>query len=217
MSSDRLQEILESLGEDGNLYEDDPDDPDYELHLDDEDMDDEMYAEDDEDLEDDDEEYDEEEDDEEEDEDEGGGESTFTLQIDPNDDSSGATYLELAALLNGTSGEGSAASRSSLLQRLLAGGLRSRGPAPSQEELRRRRAEDARREVERRRREQWWTPQIKPHPKGAELLRSGEFGRVGQWRPTSNGAFRRPILKEANRWGAVPKMSQVGSSCTQTR
>ncbi len=149
-----------------------------------------------------------------------------TLVNDPNvvitgeDDESGTTFLNLASLLNQSGVNGDA--RTSLLQRLLAGpaagtrggaGLLRRiaqgagGAAPVSEEERRRAAE------ERRRKDRWWEPQSEPNPRGAELLRSGEFGRVGGWR--SPGRRVRTRVVQPRRRERVPVPAQVGHSSQQ--
>ena len=143
-----------------------------------------------------------------------------TIVVDPSvpnlvqggDDESGTTFLNLAALLNQSGGNADA--RTSLLARLLAGPaagtrrsagllrqLASGGAAPVNEEERRRAAE------ERRRAASWWEPQTEPHPRGIELLKSGEFGKVGEWRVPGRRAP--PRVVQPRRRGFVPPAAQV--------
>jgi WD repeat-containing protein 23 len=103
---------------------------------------------------------------------------------DDEDDDGGQQYISLQELLSAAGGTVQA--RSSILAQLLAGsggpasGTRSGGfrfrSSPIDPE------ERARALAERRRRERWWEPQTEPHPRGLQLLRSGEFGSVGPWR-----------------------------------
>ena len=200
MSDDRhpdLDLFYDSLTGDEDIqhadWGDDLDDGDYELNLGGEDDDDEEM---DMDLED---ELDREgmndEDDEEggEEEEEEGGNATLLnengMPIELEEDENGNTFLNLAALLNSAGRSGDV--QSSLLARLLAGpasgtrlggggllrrmGGQSGGSALGAEER-------AKAVAEKRKKERWWTPQVDPHPRGVELLQSGEFGRVGDWR-----------------------------------
>jgi hypothetical protein len=202
--------------DEGWMDEDDDDgDQEYEVYFDPDDMDD------------DDEDYANEDDDEYEegegDEDMGNaqlrGAETIRIGVDPDDDSSGSTFLELAALLN--SAGASTDARSSLLARLLAGpvpagpttrsggqGLLSRlGLAGAMTPEERERA--ARAEGERRK-ESWWTPQTTPHPRGVELLKSGEFGMVGGWRASGRHCVRPRVIETGRRSrGYIPPMSAV--------
>lgn len=210
--------------DDPDWVDEDDDDADddaaYEVYFDPDDMDDE---DDDEFMEDDEDDDDAGLDDGEDDEDMGNATALgdqITLEFDPNDESSGRTFLELASLLN--SAGGSADARSSLLARLLAG-PRDTGPATrsgSQGLLRRlglggmsaeERERQARAEAERRRKEKWWKPQTEPNPRGVELLKSGEFGRVGDWR---SGGGRHRVRSRAGdvkrSHGYIPPMSAVG-------
>ena len=167
-------EALEDLA-DGEYFDMDEDDEDY---VDD----DEAYDDDEVDF------YDIDEDDEDgEDEDDMGN---ATLLSDPNavDDAdepmdqsvigTSVSFAQLASMLNNTP---SADARQSLLARLLAepsgggGGLRGwltgraggiERPSPQRE---------------RKRDVRWWEEQKEPHPNGLALLKSGEFGRVGEW------------------------------------
>ncbi|GFZ44523.1 hypothetical protein JCM24511_02246 [Saitozyma sp. JCM 24511] len=207
--------------DDPDWVDEDDDDADddaaYEVYFDPDDMDDE---DDDEFMEDDEDDDDAGLDDGEDDEDMGNATALgdqITLEFDPNDESSGRTFLELASLLN--SAGGSADARSSLLARLLAG-PRDTGPATrsgSQGLLRRlglggmsaeERERQARAEAERRRKEKWWKPQTEPNPRGVELLKSGEFGRVGDWR---SGGGRHRVRSRAGdvkrSHGYIPPMS----------
>lgn len=208
--------------------DDDEIDEDY---VDDEDDDDgEYFDEDDEDMM---EEDDEDDDDDEpgimyevatDDELEGGGDD------DEDDNEGGMTLAEIAALLNASSAPGTnTAARQSIIARILSGAsggsinLRSGNTA-------------ARRQAPTRdRKRQWWTPQKEPHPKGVELLRSGEFGGVGDWewswrssnvkrqqegqcnRMDKDGRMRRPrgmSRGAGNGPGlAVKKMSRVSLGC----
>jgi hypothetical protein len=70
--------------------------------------------------------------------------------------------------------------------------------------------ERARAEAERRKKERWWKPQLEPHPAGAELLSSGEFGRVRSWTGSGHGrkATRRCLAR--NRlYDWTPSIAQV--------
>jgi len=191
---DRFYEALEA-GEELEV-EDEDDDDGFDLYLDeiDEIMDD--------DDDDDDEFYDDEDDEDEEEDDDEEGEEGMDVEIEyagdedeEDEDSGGVTWLNLAELLN--SAGGTAQARSTLLARLLAGptGIRSGGngtgmrfrPAQTAEER-------ARAMAERRRKERWWKPQTEPHPRGVDLLNSGEFGRVGDWR--RRRGLRQPARRE---------------------
>jgi hypothetical protein len=228
--SERIASIL--AGDAAFLDDDDDmdDDPDFEYAFDAEDMEDEMgdddfYDEDDFYEDDDDEdgpdviftgdplseaagdedEDDEDDDDEEEEEDE--------------DEEEGIAIQELAALFNRAP---NAEARSSLLARLL-GGPGTGGSRLSSSILRRlgatdgpsRQEERARALAERRRRERWWNPQFEPHPAGAELLRSGEFGRVRGW--TGHGKGRkasRRCLTKRRQYIHTPSVTQVSTPCS---
>ncbi|OCF34893.1 hypothetical protein I316_03440 [Kwoniella heveanensis BCC8398] len=130
---------------------------------------------------------------------------------DDEDDGSGRAFLDLAAIINNASG-GDVQARSALLARLfgssaprtrsgaapvdeilrrLAGG-NGRGVEISEEERAKKRLED---------RKKWWKPQTEPDPRGVELLRSGEFGRVGDWRirSTEKGPTTRPRPRYSER------------------
>ncbi|WVF66532.1 hypothetical protein IAT40_001272 [Kwoniella sp. CBS 6097] len=212
-----LEEFYDAMGggSDEDQWEDEPDEDDgvihedagYQVYLDggmmmdeDDDDDDDEYIDED-DIE---EEYYAEEGDSDEDlgdailldEDEDGG--------DEEDDGSGRAFLDLAAIINNAGG-GDVQARSALLARLFGSSApRTRsGAAPVDEILRRlagnRGVEISEEDRAKKRledRKKWWKPQTEPDPRGVELLRSGEFGRVGDWRvrPSSNanGSHRRP-------------------------
>lgn len=181
---DRFYEALEA-GEDLELG-DDEDDDGFDLYLDEID---EIIDEDD----DDDEFYDEDDDDEDEEDDDEDGEEGMDLDNGDQDDddeddddedggAGGDTWLNLAELLN--SAGGTVEARSSLLARLLAGpvGTRSGGGTGTRFRPVQTAEERAKAMAERRKKERWWKPQTEPSPRGVELLNSGEFGRVGEWR-----------------------------------
>lgn len=134
---------------------------------------------------------DEDEDDEDDDDDEPGVHfeiaSDDELEDDDEDEGGnggGMSLRQIANLLNASSTSGTAgATRASIIERILAsatgGGVTLRSGATVDPAAAARRQADQR---ERRRRgDSWWTPQKEPHPKGVELLRSGEFGGVGDW------------------------------------
>jgi hypothetical protein len=208
--SDRLSRLLagddtlEPLSDDDDMQ----DDSDFEYYLDAEDIDDAMGEDD---GDDDDELYDDE------DDDEDGPDVVFTGDIDEDEDDEGEdgdedddedggdeeriAMSELAALFSNTPG---AAARNSLLARLLGGApasqlpnslLRRLGVTPVATQTTP--EERARLLAERRRKARWWAPQLEPHPAGAELLRSGEFGRVRGWSGPAKGrrATRRCLTK----------------------
>lgn len=208
--------------------DDDEIDEDY---VDEDDDDGEFFDEDDEDMID--------EDDEEEDDDEPGimYEIASDDELEDDDDEGvlggGMTLREIAALLNAsnTAGAGSEA-RQSMIARILSGAsggsitLRSGNTTGSTAP--RRPAEP------RERKRNWWTPQKEPHPRGVELLRSGEFGGVGDWewswrstnikqqegyscdRMGKDGRVRRPRGMSRGSGGgpglAVKKMSRVSDA-----
>lgn len=181
-----LERFYEALlnDEDEDFYPDDEEEDDYDIYLDAEDMED-IIEDDDgelviEDVEIEDDDEDEFEDDDEEDmnvddEDEDDDEE--------DDEDGGQQWLNIQELLNAAGG--SVQARSAILARLLAGGG---GPAGGTRSGMRFRTlpsdpvERARVMAERKRRERWWEPQTEPHPRGLQLLRSGEFGVVGGWR-----------------------------------
>jgi hypothetical protein len=186
---DRFYEALEAEGEDGEFYpdlDDEDDDGDFDVYLDEvdeEDVDDDGMI------------FDvdapSDEEDEEDDEDD-----DFMIDVEEDDDEdregeihlSGQTWLNLAELIN--SSRGSAGARASLLAQLLAApNVRAAGAGFRRmpEELPTDPVERARRLAERRRKERWWKPQTEPHPRGLQLLQSGEFGRVGEWRRGTRG------------------------------
>jgi WD repeat-containing protein 23 len=203
-----VDELVDEVG-------DDDEEADYEYYVDADEIDDEVMEGEDED------EYADEDDDEEGVEDEDMAQATIVndpndpnplIAIEGGDDEGGTTFLNLAALLNQSGGNAEA--RTSLLSRLLAGPasgtrggagllrrLASGGAAPVSEEERRRATE------ERRRRDRWYEPQTEPHPRGMELLKSGEFGRVGDWRVPGRRA--RPRVMKTRKRGWVPAAAQV--------
>lgn len=215
-----------------NIDDDDSDgteDPDFDYFLDAEDMHEDM--DDDEDYEDDDEYDDEDEDapqafftdpttgavyldDDEMDEDEDENDEDFEDVEEGDDD--GIALRQITALLNSAH---SAEARSSLLAQLLAGpqddvGTDDMRPAAFLRRLNGGRTstpeERARAEAERRKRERWWQPQLEPHPAGAELLATGEFGRVRDWSGAGKGrrAPRRCLTRNRlHEW--TPTLSQV--------
>ena len=139
-------------------------------------------------------------------------ESNIVVAPGDEEDETSTTFLNLAALLNQSGGNADA--RTSLLARLLAGPasgtrqgagmlrrLAAGGAAPVSDEERRRAAD------ERRRKDRWWVPQTEPHPRGLELLKSGEFGRVGDWR--APGKRVRPRVVRPRRRGWVPPAAEV--------
>jgi hypothetical protein len=70
--------------------------------------------------------------------------------------------------------------------------------------------ERARAEADRRKRERWWKPQLEPHPAGAELLASGEFGRVRDWSGVGKGRRApRRCLTRNRLYDFTPTLSQV--------
>lgn len=196
------------------------DQPRMRLIMDDDDIEEEMFPEDED--EDDDEFYDidddeddedgeggimeeddevEEEDDDEDDDEDGSGRQTFTIRGDTN----GTVLAQIRALLSGPHA-GSGAQQSALIRRLISSGVMQ----PTARAVLTP-AERAQKEAERRRREKWWSPQIKPHPHGKELLCGGEFGRVGNWgEGYERDGRRRPRQKESMRFGAIPRLSKVG-------
>lgn len=136
----------------------------------------------------------------------------------------GTTFLNLAQLLNQAGASDDA--RSTLLRRLLAGagpaaGTRSGGqgllrtlgrmatgrPTLTPEEQERRYAEQRRKE------RGWWKEQKEPHPDGQRLLRSGEFGRVGDWRvPGSRCRPRSAVIRrKARTWSPLPAKVSISS------
>ncbi|WWD22662.1 hypothetical protein CI109_107155 [Kwoniella shandongensis] len=132
------------------------------------------------------------------------------------DDGSGQAFIELAQLINSSSG--SVDARTALLARLLSGGApvtRSAGASGLLRSLAGRGMSDedrARQQADRRRKERWWTPQTEPDPKGQELLRSGEFGRVGDWRAPGKAGRMRPRIRDprCRGWnGAAARPSPV--------
>lgn len=207
------------------IEEDDLDDGDYELYIDAQDMDEEMGGDEDEEDDDDyDEEYDdgdpdvyfEDEEDDDDDAGEGGGGESGGIEE--------ANLQRLAALFNNAP---NAEARSSLLARLLAGtGTIETGPATRSGPagiLRRlgtglgmvSAEERARAAAERRRREKWWSPQMAPHPKGAELLRGGEFGKVGDWRAKGRRRVAPRRVWPGRRFRSwVPPIAQVSKGCS---
>lgn len=192
---DRFYEALEA-GE-GIDLDDDEDDDGFDLYLDeideiideDDDEDDEFYDDDDDDDEDDEEDDDEE------------GEEGMDVEFedagdeDEDDDTApgGDTWLNLAELLN--SAGGTLQARSALLARLLGGptGARAGGAATRFRPVQTA-EERARAMAERRRKERWWKPQTEPSERGVDLLNSGEFGRVGDWR--RRRGLRQPARRE---------------------
>ncbi|WVQ94146.1 hypothetical protein IAU59_001224 [Kwoniella sp. CBS 9459] len=112
------------------------------------------------------------------------------------DDGSGRAFLDLAAIINNAGG-GDVQARSALLARLFGSSApRTRsGAAPVDEILRRlagnRGVEVSEEDRAKKRledRKKWWKPQTEPDPRGVELLKSGEFGPVGDWRVPSKGS-----------------------------
>ncbi|ORY23259.1 WD40-repeat-containing domain protein [Naematelia encephala] len=203
--------FLDELLEEG----DEEQDGDYDLYLDPEDMDEEYDDDDYEDAEGDEDEYMDDEDDDEDDAHAADSTPVFTIEqlgSDEEGDDSGQTFLNLAALLNQTGTPNEA--RQSLLARLLSGPItgggasrgilsritRGEGRGPSPEE--RLRLAEERRKKDRA----WWTPQKEPHPKGLELLKSGEFGRVGEWKA---GTKRRPRAAGIKKHQWVPTPAQA--------
>jgi hypothetical protein len=218
------QMIFDTLLADEDDGSDDEDDLEY--YLDAEDIDEEMGDDDDdyEDYEDDDdddedtahpfftvdpttgEEIDEDDDmeeDEEDEEDETGGDADEALALQ-----------QITALLNSAQ---SAEARTALLARLLGGHADGGGGGLGRGFLSRLNLgratsgpERARLEAERRRKERWWKPQLEPHPIGAELLASGEFGKVRHWAGVGKGrrATRRCLTRQRH-WDWTPPMSQV--------
>ncbi|KAK8844784.1 hypothetical protein IAR55_006634 [Kwoniella newhampshirensis] len=191
--------------DDGDEWEDDPDDGEFYI-----DADDIMIDEDeDDDL---DEDYDDDDDEDESDEDMAG--VTFLNDTDTRatrsggnrqgqeeeEEDGGQTFLEIAQLINDSSA--SVEARTSLLARILSGRapvtsggggsalLRSLAGRGVSDEDR------AREQAARRRNERWWKPQTEPDPKGLELLRSGEFGRVGEWRAPGKAGRMRPRARD---------------------
>lgn len=99
------------------------------------------------------------------------------------------SLVQLAALMNATTGEGAA----SLVERLLGPG-RGFG-VPRQRSL----GQQAAQKIS----ERWWKPQVEPHPAGMALLQSGEFGPVGPW--SAGTTRRRPSeIYTARRYAAGP-------------
>lgn len=216
--------------DDDDVWEDDPDDQEFYLDIED-------GMEIDQDDEDDDDDYEDEDDDDEEDDED--MEYTDDRQFpgayfvaagdDDDDDEEGggdgegielpqSQWLELAALLSGNTA--SSEIRQSLLSRLLAGpvgggqnrsGLQRRSLSSENASLT---PEERRRRIaERQKREQWYQPQKVADPRGVELLMSGEFGKVGDWRLP--GKWNRPRASEADRRmrrGGIPPMAKVSRS-----
>jgi hypothetical protein len=135
--------------------------------------------------------------------------------VDEEDDD-GAALRHITALLNNAH---SAEARSSLLAQLLAGPQDDMGgddmrPAGFLRRLNGGRIatpeERARAEADRRKRERWWKPQLEPHPAGAELLATGEFGRVRNWSGTGKGRRApRRCLTRNRLYDWTPTISQV--------
>lgn len=160
------------------------------------DSDDDEYQPDDDDYADPDVNMDEDDEDEEDDDDDDGARMYVVDAEDDQDDDveevtvDPAHFLELISLFN--SG-GSADARASLISRLLngSGGGGTFRFAPPQTA--------AERASERRRR-RWWTPQTEPHPNGVALLRSGDFGPTGPWKPSGKHSLR---PSERHTWRAA--------------
>ncbi|KAK4684769.1 DDB1- and CUL4-associated factor 11, partial [Tremellales sp. Uapishka_1] len=190
-------------------WEDDEDDGEYFYDLEDGDIEiDEDYEEDDDDDDDD--------DDGEDGDDFGPGYTLFAGADEDEDDEdeavqpeteSGTNWLEIAALLNSSSAGTTPAARQAILARLLAGPMsaagtrRNLGYADPEER--------ARVAAAQRKQEKWWEPQVEPHPRGVELLKSGEFGRVGPWQGKGR---RRPRWTDPRRrraLGVVPAKATI--------
>lgn len=204
LDEDAMSEQAEALA--AGLEEDDFDD-DWEDEDDDED---DEGDEDDDFMEVDEDEVDPEDDGDEDDEEDENGSQTIEFTIDPTDD--GQTFLELAALLNSsTSSDGA----QNILARLLGGrqGFTQARTRSGASMMRRALFGD---EEEPAQPKRWWTPQTEPHPKGLELLRSGEFGTIGGGTLTNGSRrLRHGRLPGSTRrlsGGALPK-SVVGSIC----
>jgi hypothetical protein len=108
----------------------------------------------------------------------------------------GVTFIDLASLFSGYGAE----TRSTLLRQILVAQQLAQ-PAPSGQE---RAAQRARTEAEARRRGPWWTPVTKPQPNGAELLRGGEFGKVGSWKRPTKQSYGR-IRWDSQRTRGLPR------------
>lgn len=131
-------------------------------------------------------------------------------------DDDGIVLRQITALLNSAH---SAEARSSLLAQLLAGPQDDEGndgmrPAGFLRRLAAGRTqtpeERARAEADRRKRERWWKPQLEPHPAGAELLATGEFGRVRDWSGVGRGRKApRRCLTRNRLYDWTPTISQV--------
>jgi hypothetical protein len=134
----------------------------------------------------------------------GGGAQTFTIRGDTN----GAIITQIRSLLSGPNAIPQA-QQAALVRRLINSGVMERTNPPARAVLTP--AERAQKEAERRRREKWWSPQLKAHPHGKELLCGGEFGKVRSWgvRYEKDGR-RRPRQKESMRFGSGSSMSKVG-------
>ncbi|RXK42673.1 hypothetical protein M231_00228 [Tremella mesenterica] len=108
----------------------------------------------------------------------------ITIEPEDHDDGGRVSFHQLAALFQNTT---SNQARQNLLAQLLA--EPTTDPLPRRESvnnarsaLRRTLLGAARGGGERRQRDKkWWNEQKEPHPNGVELLRSGEFGKVGEW------------------------------------
>ncbi|WVR03078.1 hypothetical protein IAU60_000067 [Kwoniella sp. DSM 27419] len=180
------------------FFDPDDDDDDDDEYIDEDDID-EVYEDDDE--------------EEEGDSDEDMGDATLQGGGDEDDDGSGAAFLELAELITRTAGDDVQA-QSSLLARLFAGGTITRGGGTASV-LRRIAAHGGQSEAQRQNRDRWWKPQTEPNPLGVELLKSGEFGRVGDWRAPGRSGRQRPRYSDRRLGGwAGPSIKAHHSRAT---
>ena len=221
-----LDQFYDALSpDDDGTWGDDPDDPDYEYGVDDDDIyiegdDDDEYIDDDED-----EEEDSEDEDEDMDVDEEGEEEGREVLVDDNGvlnlgDADDTTLTNIAAILNAPGSNNEL--RQSLLARLLSGPrsasggfLRRLGGGGGGDTAPRMSVEERRkRDAARRKKNMWWTPQTEPHPRGVTLLKSGEFGKVGQWKQGKRVRRLSPRFDTRMRKGltsASPEVSPLGS------
>jgi len=131
----------------------------------------------------------------------------------------GVALRQITALLNNAH---SAEARSSLLAQLLAGppddvGSDDMRPGAFLRRLNGGRTvtpeERARAAAERRKRERWWQPQLEPHPAGAELMATGEFGGVRDWPGVGKGRRApRRCLTRNRLYDWTPTISQVSQA-----
>ncbi|WRT63171.1 uncharacterized protein IL334_000074 [Kwoniella shivajii] len=215
-----LEEFYDTVGGDEDQWEDEDDDPDqagggpYRVMIDpddffgDEDDDDYIFEDDIG------ENYDDDDDDEEDDEDYEQGESdedmgnaTLIGEGGQGDDGSSEAFITLRNLIyqsnanataneDGNEGDDIDLDGTSLLQRILAGGGGVTTSGRNSQAILRRLANENNRT--RRGKDAWYKKQIEPDPKGMELLKSGEFGRIGQWNCNSPAGKKRPRGNE--RW-----------------